>query len=294
VDLLTERDERGATLTEIARHVGQTPAACVHVLAALVTTGFVVRQPSDRRYHLGPGLIEPGRVAARRFPSRDVTRAAIEDLTRATGYPVFAFRREAGHARLVDVVWELRRPAPAMRIGDLLPIEPPLGSVFVAWSGPEALEQWLRGSPSTSRDRLRARVDLARRLGFVVELRPPLPLVQELARLVARGQDLRRAERVRASLPGIEDYLLDAVEPAAAYEVTTISVPVRGPSGTVDLALNLLGFADSTPGDELLALGAQARDAGDRLGAELGRIARSHADGVGGSIPAPGDEEGAR
>jgi DNA-binding IclR family transcriptional regulator len=273
VNLLTEQDDRGASLTEIARHVGQTPAACVHVLAALVAAGFVVRQPSDRRYHLGPGLIAPGQVAAGRFPSRDATRAAIEDLARATGYPVFAFRREAGHARLVDLVWDLRRPAPAMRIGDLLPIEPPLGSVFVAWNGPDAVERWLRSSPPAARAGLAARVEAARRLGFVVELRPPLPLVQELARLVARGQNLRRAERVPASLPGIEAYLAEGLRPEARYEVSTISIPVPGPAGTVDLAKNLLGFADSTPGRELLDLGARARAAADRRGADLARDA---------------------
>jgi DNA-binding IclR family transcriptional regulator len=273
VNLLTEREERGASLTEIARDVGQTPAACVHVLAALVEAGFVVRQPADRRYHLGPALIEPGRAAARGFPSRDATRAAIEGLARETGYPVLAFRREAGHARLVDVVWDLRRPAPAMRIGDLLPIQPPLGTVFVAWNGPAALEEWLRGSPADTADRLRAGIEHARRIGFVLELRPPLPLVQELARLLARGQDLRRAERVRASLSGIEDYLADAVRPGATYEVSTISVPVRGPTGTVDLALNLLGFADSTPGRVVLELGARTTAAADALAAELARTA---------------------
>ncbi len=116
-------------------------------------------------------------------------------------------------------------------------------------------------------------MEQVRRLGFVVELRPPLPLVQELARLVARGQNLRRAERVPASLPGIAAYVAETVRPDATYEVSTISVPVHGPSGTVDLAVNLLGFGDSTPGPELLELGARARAAADLLGADLARDA---------------------
>jgi DNA-binding IclR family transcriptional regulator len=61
------------------------------------------------------------------------------------------------------------------------------------------------------------------------------------------------------------------VRPEATYEVSTISVPVHGPTGTVELALNLLGFADSTTGRELLDLGARARAAADRLGADLAR-----------------------
>jgi DNA-binding IclR family transcriptional regulator len=227
----------------------------------------VVRHPADRRYHLGPGLIAPGRVAAERFPSGAPIRQAMERLARAVGYPVFAFRREGDHARLVETVWDLRRPAPAMRIGDLLPIEPPLGSVFVAWDGPAAEERWLARTPA--RDALRARLDEVRRLGFVVELRPPLPLVQELARFVARGQNLRRAERIRASVTGIEGYLVERLAAEAPYEVATVSAPVPGPAGTVDLALNLLGFADATVGAELLDLGRRARAAADELGAAL-------------------------
>ena len=57
----------GATLTEIAAAVGADRSAFVHVLAALTTSGVLYREPDDRRYHLGPALVRPGRVAGARY-----------------------------------------------------------------------------------------------------------------------------------------------------------------------------------------------------------------------------------
>ncbi len=274
VNVLTERAETGATLSELSVALGQTPGTLVHVLAALAAGGFVVRQPNDRRYHLGPALIAPGQVAAGRFPALGETRAMISELSRDLGYPVFAFARDGDHARLIESVWDLRRPAPWMRIGDVLPIEPPIGSVFVAWSRPEQVDEWLeRGQPSaTSRAALLRRLDAARALGFVVELRPPLPLLDQLSRLLGRGQQLRRAERVGRSIVGVEDYLPEAIDRRAIYEVSTVSVPVIDADGEVALGINLVGFDEPVAGSELRRLGGLVRAAADRLAEHLAQV----------------------
>jgi DNA-binding IclR family transcriptional regulator len=261
VSLLTEQADRGATVSEIGAALGQTPGTLVPVLASLAAGGFVVRQPSDRRYRLGPALIAPGQVAAGRFPALEPTRRAMEELAGQTGYPVFAFQRDGEHARLVETVWDLSHPAPWMRIGDALPIEPPLGSVFVAWAARDEIDHWLaRGHPSKStRAALEHRLTTARALGFVVELRPPLPLQPELSRLVRRGQQMRRAERIPRSITGVEGFLAERLDHRTTYEVSTVSVPVRTASGAVDLALNLVGFDEPVSGRELRRLGGVAR-----------------------------------
>ena len=42
--------------------------------------GFVVREP-DRRYHLGPALVRPGRVAEQRYGTLATARAGMVALT---------------------------------------------------------------------------------------------------------------------------------------------------------------------------------------------------------------------
>ncbi|MCU1391717.1 MAG: transcriptional regulator, IclR family [Ilumatobacteraceae bacterium] len=271
VHLLTERADEGATLSQIADALGQTRATYVHVLASMTAGGFVVRRPSDRRYHLGPALIAPGRAAGSRFPAVGATRSSIEALSRELGYAVFAFSRDGDHARLVDASWDPRRPSPAMRTGDLLPIEPPLGAVFIAWSGQDAIDGWIARGPSSAATHaaLRDRLAVARRQGFVIELRPPQQLLHELVRLLGRGQQMRRAERIRPSTSGVEGYLAEEIEPTANYDVSTVSVPVFGADGDVRLALNLFGFDEPVSGDELRRLGGATRLAADDLARRL-------------------------
>lgn len=271
VNLLTARGERGATLSEIADALGQSRATYVHVLASLAAGGFVVRRPVDRRYHLGPALIAPGQVAAGRFPALGETRVAIEELSRSVGYAVFAFIRDGEHVRLVDAVWDLGRPSPALRIGDLLPIEPPLGAVFVAWGGSDEIESWLDrgGSSPAIRAALTRRLDASRAQGYVIELRPPEQLLHELVRLLGRGQQMRRAERIRTPMSGTENYLAGTVDANATYGVSTVSVPVIGRDGVVSMSLNLFGFEEVISGRELDRLSRATRAAADRLAARL-------------------------
>jgi len=271
VNLLTEQAEVGATLSEIADAIGQTPGTLVHVLAALTSGGFLIRRPDDRRYHLGPALVAPGIVAATRFPPLDASRAAIGELARELGYAVFVFSRDGDHARLVDTAWDLRRPTPFMRLGDVLPIEPPLGAVFVAWAPPEEIARWLdrKEQAGPTRDALEQRLAAARRLGYVVELRPPLPLQPELSRLVGRGQQMRRAERIPRSISGVEGFLADRIDRKADYEISTLSIPVMVGPGRVDLALSVVGFDEPISGRELCRLGGLARRAADRLATRL-------------------------
>jgi DNA-binding IclR family transcriptional regulator len=71
INLLADT-ESGLTLSEIGRALSVDVSSCVHLLAALTASGYVVRDPDDRRYHLGPALVRPGAVARRlhRGPDR--------------------------------------------------------------------------------------------------------------------------------------------------------------------------------------------------------------------------------
>ena len=273
VNVLTDHAAHGATLSEIAAAIGQAPTTVVHVLGSLTAGGFVVRRPSDRRYHLGPALIEPGRVASGRFPTHTETRMAVEELARAEGHGVFAFSLEGDHARLVDAAWDLQRPSPTLRIGDLLPIEPPIGSAFIAWGGTELVERWInRGSVAhAARAVIVERLAASRAQGYVVTLRPSPQLQSELRRFVDRGQHLRRAEHLRTSMRGIDQYLAGPIDRRRTYDVSSLSVPVLRGGAPVELVLNLVGFDGPLSGRRLHDLGGRARVAADRLGEQLSR-----------------------
>lgn len=164
----------GVTLTEAADELGESSSTMVHVLAALTSAGYLVREQSDRRYHLGPALVEPGRVAADRYPGLAIARRHMDRLSKEFESPCYAFVRDRRWARLVHYTWDPHRPVPPMRIGELIPLVPPLGAVFVAWAPAAQVDEWLDADPSLSDDavaELRTSLVRMRRLGFSVEAR---------------------------------------------------------------------------------------------------------------------------
>ena len=234
----------GLTGADIARRVGATRASCVHMLAALEGAGYVTRGALDRRYRLGPALVELGTAAARSYPGLEAARRELDALTRATGYPGCVFAREGELARLLGFTWDLRRAAPVMRTGDTLLMVPPLGAVFYAWASAADIDGWLSRAPGTADaagaapSGLREILSSVRRLGFVVELLP-----EQLA-IVANG----------GALPDSLDFVAQEIDDAEHYTVSSVSVPVFAPDGTVALALNLAGFAAPARGREIRAL----------------------------------------
>ena len=231
----------GLTGADIARRVGANRASCVHMLAALEGAGYVTRGAIDRRYRLGPALVELGTAAARSYPGLEAARRELDALTRATGYPGFVFAREGELARLLGFTWDLRRAAPVMRTGDTLLMAPPLGAVFYAWASAADVDGWLSRATDTAdaaATGLREILSSVRRLGFVVELLP-----EQLA-IVASG----------GAPPDSLDFVAQEIDDDEHYTVSSVSAPVFAPDGTVALALNLAGFAAPVRGREIRGL----------------------------------------
>jgi DNA-binding IclR family transcriptional regulator len=244
---LLGHEDGGLTASDIARRVGANRASCVHMLAALEASGFVARGAVDRRYRLGPALVGLGAAAARAFPGLETARRELDELTRTTGYPSFAFTREGEHARLLAFTWDLRRAAPAMRTGDTILLAPPLGSVFYAWAAADDVDEWIARGDGDG-DALRATLDAVRRLGFVVELLP-----DQLVQATSTGAPIDVHGFVARELHDTERYTLSA-----------LSVPVFAVDGTVALALNLAGFTEPLDGRTVRGLAAALQTAAAR------------------------------
>ena len=76
-DLFVQTNGVGLTLSDISKRLGVNRASCLHALAALSTAGYLIRDPADKRYYLGPALAVAGRVAEEQFPALIEARANI-------------------------------------------------------------------------------------------------------------------------------------------------------------------------------------------------------------------------
>jgi len=276
IELLSST-EHGATMTEIATALAVNQASCVHMLAALTAAGFLLREP-DRRYHLGPALARPGQLAAERYPVLAVAREEMAALSSRFDLACFAFEADDEHARLVHYTWPAIQSPPAVRLGETVPLTPPLGMVFVAWADEARFADWLTLATNTDAEiaaHYRAQRRAIGQLGFVVETAPPETRQAALAKVMVDRASPRRDGELHRLLAGAgdPDFVVTDLDDVRPLAVTGIAAPVFDADGRVVLSLNLVTFPEPLTSSDVTEIGVAVRLAADRVTAATGGVA---------------------
>ncbi len=248
---------RPCRLADITRSVGVSHASAHAVLTSLEQQGLVRRDDRSRTFSLGPTLITLGVAARRGLPVVDVARPHMQRLSERLALECHAGVQVADQIMVVARTGAHQPFGLGVEVGQRLPLVPPLGTPYVAWSGPQAIEAYLRrAAPECGHDELeryRQAIRAVRERGYAVALDAATrqrfgELAAELAR--TPDSDLRPLEGAAQSLLG-GDYLLVELEGAASYDVTGISAPVFGPDGSVVLVVGVVGFGRGLPASEI-------------------------------------------
>ena len=249
------------TLSELASRLGVNVASAHALLGVLTDAGYVTRHPRLRTFTLGPSVVALGTAALECHPAIDLARDAARDLARETGLEV-ALTAPAGD----NIVFLARAGDHSARgvpvhVGQQVPLQPPLGSVFVAWGDAEG---WLARSDDPTA--LRAVLEGVRGRGYSVGLEADArrALGHALDDLAGHPTDeaLRTTvEEYVGTLAGRE-YQLRNLMAARSYDVSMIAAPIFGSTGEVVMALTLLGFSGPLKGRAVTAYGDRLRDAG--------------------------------
>lgn len=291
VDAIAARPEDGLTLSEIARHLAVTPATCHPMLVSLTELGWLVRHPVRRTYRLGPALITVGRAAARGLGVVDLARPGMVRLRDELGLTCIALTPGEFHVTVAEVVRGPARPGPHahVRVGDQIPIAPPLGVGYVSWADEQTRYRWLDGittDPARRAHHTHA-IERARERGYAVEFvtRVETELGQALARLDAHldpgpaDTEPRdpTAARLRTLLEEIaaelgdsaQEQILD-VDPARDdYRIGRIGAGVVDAAGEVALVLALHGFGARTSGARVAEVGTRLAGVAREVSARL-------------------------
>ena len=269
LELLAEHPAERFTLSEVARRCSLNKATAHALLAALSERGILLRHPDEKRYSLGPRLVEIGAAAQRGYTAIDFAPAALDRLSAATGRWSRAFARRDDR---VHVVAQSHVPADVdPRDPVALPLTPPLGAVWMAWSDRPSVEAWLaRAASAEAVGPSQAALPAIRRDGYAVtraspELRllsrpilRPEPVVTREATGV--GDRPTTQEEVRALLATIcrQHLLLMDADDAGTYRIADVGAPVFDASGAAALVVVLSGLDDmELRGTEIRALGAR-------------------------------------
>lgn len=257
LDFLTDNPRDAFSLSELARRLDLNKASAHAILNALTDQGYLLRHPSRKDYRLGPRLIAVGEAAREQYPVVEFARDELRRLSEDLGTECVASAPIGNEMVIVDRAGPVRPIGLTVAVGYRFPLVPPMGTVFMAWSSPKEIDEWLRrvGPDVTEAelDRYRLALGAVRGRGYS-------------AGLDADGSR-SLAEAQAGDLDG-DEYQLIEMGGAEEYRVTTIGAPVFDTEGAVALGVFILGFRDALTAE-------QVPDVAERLKKATGAITES-------------------
>jgi len=263
LDLLTAFPGRAFTMAEIVRATKINVASCHAVLAALTSRGYLTRLP-QKTYVLGPALIAVGHASRLSQPLVARAQDAARELFEETGLPVLLSTAVGGDILALTSLVDKAGRSAGMRLGQRMPLEPPLGAHFVAWASEETIEEWIaRGGDDDPElaPAWREALALVRRRGYQVTLGTSMET--EFASLMAEmasGRQPIEYHDQATSLVATHPWRLaqpETIEPTERYDVVLIAAPIFDQTGEARLSLCLGGFSEKLTGAQITAYADQ-------------------------------------
>lgn len=243
IDFLAAMPGSAMTLSQIARGIDVNLASCHAVLNGLAERGYLTRD--GKTYSLGPALVAMGHAALRAQGVIVRAQAAAEAIGREHGVPV-SLTRVIGD----EIIGVFSIPGPdgigkGVRPGDRLPLMPPVGAPFLAWSSEQAIADWIARRGGAIDEAViggwRHALELVRRRGYQVLLRSPVgrSLPKLMSEFAAGKHAANYKEQIVAFFESTDESHkpVEAIEAATLYDVILIAVPIFDAAG--DAVYNL-------------------------------------------------------
>lgn len=245
------------SLSELVQHLGLNFASCHAVLSAMTKEGFLERHPKHKTYSLGPALVAIGHAALESHPAIDVARDAARELAQQLDLEVLVTARIGGDLIAIARAGRYVAPNASLRVGQRVPMIPPLGAPFMAWAPRDQVERWLEGEPPEAAAQHLEILSAVRERGYAATLQTPVQ--SQLGEIVAslssspHAGELRRMMTSLIGELGHNIYQLARPDPTRRYDVGLLSAPIFSAQGHVAYTLSLLGFREPMGMDRIEA-----------------------------------------
>jgi DNA-binding IclR family transcriptional regulator len=249
LNYLAAHPEERFTLSEIARATDLNKATLHAILGALTEAGFVLREEDRKTYGLGPALVALGGAAVEANPAVQLALPHMEALSNELGLDCVASTAIEDQIVILARTSSRRPFGINVEPGQRLPMSPPLGTVFVAWSSQTEIDRWLAkvGPEATKADiqRYRQAVDSVRARGYSLGLGgDPVPRGSGSNAKPRTLEDNVRSIRV-------DEYALIELDNSSMYQLNHVGAPIFAANGRVTLALFLIGFRGDIAASEV-------------------------------------------
>lgn len=195
----------GIASAALARSLGLSTSTVSLILGTLQDAHYVERL-ADKSYQLGPGLMRLLASLQNRFPILGVANEELTQLAARFGCGTNISRvgREGQEVVLTAGPTEQFGITPGVRV----PIDPPHGTMSMAWRSHDEIELWLSKVPTSIRGAYRKGLAVVRDLGFAVYgIRP------DTGSMVDQLRDLLNAIQTEHDA----DHLHDQLDQLAAF-----------------------------------------------------------------------------
>jgi DNA-binding IclR family transcriptional regulator len=246
------------TVSELSEGTGINRATSFATVVALTQLGLLHRD-RHKRYTLGAELAALGDAASAQYDGYRPARVEMFRLARDLHVSAMIVAR-AGDALMVtlDYVGTHEHPSGSrLGVGAINHMQPPIGTIFMAWESPNAIDDWLgRTMPDATQEELQAHRDTLQAVrcrGYSVggENEAQYEVAQLLQRLAAAATDGERQ-----ALTVTIGRLLRLAPAAAALpdgprNINLIIGPAFGPNGRVALSITVWGAPGQMTTDNL-------------------------------------------
>lgn len=267
-DLMTMHPNERFSLTEIARRTRINPASVHSLLAVLVRAGYVQRHRSHKTYGLGPAMAASGSVALEQLPGIRFALAEMDTLSLDLQLETFVTSASDDEIIVVGRSSHASQYGTVLTVGQRLPLAPPVGSVFLAWSSADEIDRWLqRAQPSPTAERIEQYREIfasVRERGYsvILESQARRGLARELARQHAKDTP-GDSDDIASLLTELSHTPFQAMNLGddQGHGIGMIAAPIFDASGNVTAAIAASGFAPTVSTAELLRVGEKLQGA---------------------------------
>ena len=255
---------RGVSASGAARALRLNGSTCAVLLASLERARWVERAP-DKTYRLGDGLLSVVDAMRERFPLLGAGEAVLRRLADELGCACMLTRIHPSHILVVAASGggELAGSGTDRRF----PIDPPYGSVAIAWRPANEIERWLDlpATPLTRAERARYRRFLGeiRECGYAIwrlDERDE-PLLGRVREMLDELRGDRHSEALRERLVrlfatfGRHGYLASELARDRSVPVSYMIAPIFGPDGQPHYEIIVQLLRPQMRGSEIEAVG---------------------------------------
>lgn len=258
--------DQSFTLTDLVRALKLSRATCHALLAGLVEAGYLYRA-SDKAYVLGPALAAIGRVANAHFSPLQAALPEMRALADEFDMVCSAVFREGNEVVVRDRAASRSHLGWSAPPGTRLPLRPPCGGIFLAWSAHAEAEAWLDQliprPQAEFRTKMHQGMAFARRHGFQVAFTVQESIAFAPGRRFSGGSmEWLFSESMTDQPVVLAEELL---EDDTSYPPASLVAPVFDAQRQVAFVLSMTGFSGMAKGAEIAQIGKRLREACDRI-----------------------------